>query len=303
MHTPRLPAHSASRLVVHQQPIRARMCGFGDKDRRPITPPPCIRLMVSDASTGKEIDYNEVDSTFFVLTVDLWNAEGDREVNLVRHSSAAPTVSISSSTTTSYPPPVDRPMFIPNNMVTFDPYGRAIPQQPNPYAPQMAAPQGYYQNAGVSPAGYPYGQNPYAPSQAPPQAPAPPASTASGMFTRNLIGSLSVNAFRLQDTEGKPGFWFVLQDLSVRTEGVFRLKMNFVDVGSGHNDNRLNTGRAPVLATCFSEPFQVYSAKKFPGVIESTPLSKAFAHQGIKIPIRKDGPKVANQSEYDNEDV
>lgn len=47
-------------------------------------------------------------------------------------------------------------------------------------------------------------------------------SPASGMFTRNLIGSLSVNAFKLVDTEGKTGFWFVLQDLSVRTEGFFR---------------------------------------------------------------------------------
>ena len=32
----------------------------------------------------------------------------------------------------------------------------------------------------------------------------------------------------------------------------------------------------------------MYSAKKFPGVCESTPLSKTFALQGIKIPIRKD---------------
>jgi hypothetical protein len=80
--------------------------------------------------------------------------------------------------------------------------------------------------------------------------------------------------------------------------------MNFVDVGSGQgNGNALNKGRAPVLATCFSEPFQVYSAKKFPGVIESTPLSKKFAQQGIKIPIRKDAPKLSNQSEYDADDV
>ena len=77
-----------------------------------------------------------------------------------------------------------------------------------------------------------------------------------------------------------------------------RLKMNFVDI-AGKN-NQINTGRAPVLATCFSDQFQVYSAKKYPGVIESTPLSKVFAAQGIKIPIRKDGPKpVANQAEYD----
>ena len=43
-----------------------------------------------------------------------------------------------------------------------------------------------------------------------------------GMFTRNLIGSLAAGAFRLSDTRGHLGIWFVLQDLSVRTEGSFR---------------------------------------------------------------------------------
>lgn len=43
-----------------------------------------------------------------------------------------------------------------------------------------------------------------------------------GMFTRNLIGSVAVSAFNLCDTEDKRGIWFVLQDLSVRTEGNFR---------------------------------------------------------------------------------
>lgn len=76
--------------------------------------------------------------------------------------------------------------------------------------------------------------------------------------------------------------------------------MNFVNVGDG---NKLNTGSAPVLASTFSDVFQVFSAKKFPGVIESTNLSKCFATQGIKIPIRKDGPKAAaNREEFENED-
>jgi len=191
------------------------------QDRRPITPPPCIRLIVSDAVTGQEIDANEVDSTFFVLTVDLWDSEGTREVNLVRHSSGAPTVSISSSTTTSYPPPPDRPqmsaMYAAMVPTQYDAYGRPMPQPayaaaPNYYAPQGAAP------------GYPYGgQHPYAQTPvAMPMAVAPPPTSATGMFTRNLIGSLTVNAFKLTDTEGKVGFWFVLQDLSVRTEGSFR---------------------------------------------------------------------------------
>jgi len=113
------------------------------------------------------------------------------------------------------------------------------------------------------------------------------------MFTRNLIGSLSASAFKLTDPDNKIGVWFILQDLSVRTEGAFRLKMNFVNVGGP--DGVVNTGSAPVLASAFSDVFHVFSAKKFPGVIESTNLSKCFATQGIKIPIRRDkgdGPEV-----------
>ena len=77
--------------------------------------------------------------------------------------------------------------------------------------------------------------------------------------------------------------------------------MNFVNVGNAAHPGSpatLNTGSAPVLASCFSQMFQVFSAKKFPGVIESTPLSKCFATQGIKIPIRKDGP---NRREDDDD--
>ena len=73
--------------------------------------------------------------------------------------------------------------------------------------------------------------------------------------------------------------------------------MNFVNVGTQPNRAQdspgpvVNTSTAPVLASVFSEVFQVFSAKKFPGMIESTSLSKCFALQGIKIPIRKDGIK------------
>ena len=74
-----------------------------------------------------------------------------------------------------------------------------------------------------------------------------------------------------------------------------RLKMNFVNVGKpgtppGSAMTTLHHGASPILASCFSSVLQVFSAKKFPGVIESTQLSKCFATQGIKIPIRKDGP-------------
>jgi len=91
-------------LDIAQQPDRARMCGFGDKDRRPITPPPCIRLCIIDESTNQDIDYTQIDSHHYILQVDLWNPEGTAAVNCVQHSNTSPSVSISMATTTSYPP-------------------------------------------------------------------------------------------------------------------------------------------------------------------------------------------------------
>jgi hypothetical protein len=83
--------------------------------------------------------------------------------------------------------------------------------------------------------------------------------------------------------------------------------MSFVNVGTPSSESPngvsvINHGNAPVLATVFSEPFQVFSAKKFPGVIESTTLSKCFALQGIKIPIRKDGVKGTRGRNNDDDD-
>jgi len=78
-----------------------------------------------------------------------------------------------------------------------------------------------------------------------------------------------------------------------------RLKMNFIDVGDPTASAGLNRAKCPVLAWSYSEPFQVYSAKKFPGVIESTPLSRSFAGQGIKIPIRKEGKSDKNEDDED----
>lgn len=47
--------------------------------------------------------------------------------------------------------------------------------------------------------------------------PPPPRHT----YTRTLVGPLSSNACRLLDEHRKPGIFFLFQDLSVRTEGMF----------------------------------------------------------------------------------
>ena len=75
---------------------------------------------------------------------------------------------------------------------------------------------------------YPHQQPAQGPLPTPDQLQPQGGTPASGMFTRNLIGSLTVSAFMLNDPEDKRGIWFVLQDLSVRTEGSFRYAYDFL---------------------------------------------------------------------------
>ena len=205
---------------------------------------------------------SEIDTSYFVLTVDLWSPDGTKEVNLVRHSATSP--SISATTSSSYPPPPTPPPSFPYgppmtqvHVGLTGPYQQQYPysqssgpegysttsppyqhshgsypvSQPPPHEMGSRAPASYY----TTPSGTPLASTNFyhggpVPGQGPLLSPAggslmptqDPRSMPSGMFTRNLIGSLCVSAFKLTDTEGVMGVWFILQDLSVRTEGQFR---------------------------------------------------------------------------------
>jgi len=312
--------------------------------------------MIFDPKTGKEIDYEYVlkihlhggaltcdskvvDLSRLVLNVDLWNLYGQREDNCVKHSSASP--SISSVTTTAYPPTVTStpttafPLQSYNvaNMPTYSSQTYSSPTSSAPASASSYGPSGD-QPYGRGGSSYPYGDprygsqypNGYAQVSQTPVHQLPPMSALDPLrrsrsstdmalpetkinMARNLIGSASSTAFKLTDDKGKVGLWFVLQDLSVRTEGWFRLKMNLFNLAEFNlaEDGSSNQSpspdllkEAPCLASCFSQPFKVYSAKRFPGVVETTSLSKIFAKQGIKIPIRKDG-KDGNQKRKKDE--
>ncbi|KAL0952514.1 hypothetical protein HGRIS_006776 [Hohenbuehelia grisea] len=99
--------------------------------------------------------------------------------------------------------------------------------------------------------------------------------------TRCTTGSVVSSLYHLKDSEhnNEDAGFFVFPDLSVRTEGSYRLKLSLFEV-VGNNVRHCKS--------IFSAPFYVYTAKKFPGMEESTPLSCSLADQGIKIRIRKD---------------
>ncbi|KAG0048569.1 hypothetical protein BGZ83_006477 [Gryganskiella cystojenkinii] len=117
---------------------------------------------------------------------------------------------------------------------------------------------------------------------------ATPGQSEPPKLTRILMGSLVVSPILLNNAEGVPGWYFSFPDLSIRTEGVYTLKFSLMRFGSFDFVNNEDGHASTLVAEEISQPFTVFSAKKFPGMTESTELSKAFAKQGLKIPIRND---------------
>ncbi|KAJ9665817.1 hypothetical protein H2201_004125 [Coniosporium apollinis] len=65
-------------LRVRQQPIAARACGFGERDRRVIDPPPIVQLIATDPRTGRP-DNDEMRYSLNVVHCTLWNADATQE--------------------------------------------------------------------------------------------------------------------------------------------------------------------------------------------------------------------------------
>ncbi|CAG8498537.1 22936_t:CDS:2 [Rhizophagus irregularis] len=97
--------------------------------------------------------------------------------------------------------------------------------------------------------------------------------------TRSTTGSVVSSLYHLKDIDNSDAGFFVFPDLSVRMEGTYRLKLSLFEI----------IGREVYhCKSIFSDIFIVYSAKRFPGMEESTFLSRSFADQGLKIRIRKE---------------
>lgn len=104
-----------------------------------------------------------------------------------------------------------------------------------------------------------------------------------------------------------PAAYFLFPDLSVRHEGWYRLSFNLYEATKDAEDFDIdrpaNNANLEVLTPqprpntqesmawrleVKSTPFQVYSAKKFPGLSESTEMSRIVADQGCRVRIRRD---------------
>ena len=72
------------RIQVRQQPAAARACGFGERDRRVIDPPPIVQLIVNDPPSPGGLSNNytpdaELRYPFNVVHCTLWNVDGNTD--------------------------------------------------------------------------------------------------------------------------------------------------------------------------------------------------------------------------------
>ncbi|ORZ20199.1 velvet factor-domain-containing protein [Absidia repens] len=103
---------------------------------------------------------------------------------------------------------------------------------------------------------------------------------------RTTAGTLVQSLYKLKDIDNNDGGFFVFADISVRLEGNYRLKFTLFEIVGEHVQR---------LVSVISNPFTVYSPKYFPGMSESSLLTRSFSDQGVRIRIRKDTRNTAKR--------
>ncbi|KAL2150818.1 hypothetical protein VTH82DRAFT_7381 [Thermothelomyces myriococcoides] len=104
----------------------------------------------------------------------------------------------------------------------------------------------------------------------------------------DLTGTLVSSLYSLKDTDNSQGGFFVFGDLSVRRVGTYRLAFILYEL-------RLAEKECWLLSRTVSDPFVVYATKTFPGLAESTFLTRSFSDQGVRLRLRKDSRSVSSK--------
>lgn len=69
------------RITVRQQPSAARSCGFGERDRRVIDPPPIVQLTIVDNTLTPEERAQELRRRFSVVHCSIWDERGVKDMS------------------------------------------------------------------------------------------------------------------------------------------------------------------------------------------------------------------------------
>jgi hypothetical protein len=107
----------------------------------------------------------------------------------------------------------------------------------------------------------------------------PPVTVLPQPSSASLLGTTVSSLHRLKDSNNHEGAFFVFGDLSAKAEGTFALQFNLYEVRSN---------QAFHIQSIVSDKFPVHGPKFFPGLNESTQLTRSFSDQGVRLRVRKE---------------
>ncbi|KAF9774249.1 hypothetical protein IL306_007786 [Fusarium sp. DS 682] len=68
------------RLLIRQQPEAARQCGFGERDRRTVDPPPIVQLLVEGPNLTMDEIKTHLRYPYYVVTCDVKDESGSLDI-------------------------------------------------------------------------------------------------------------------------------------------------------------------------------------------------------------------------------
>jgi hypothetical protein len=246
---------SRFRLHIRQQPVAARACAAGEKDRRPIDPPPILQLLAVDFDPESEDERAMMKDPRFTVGCFLYS---------VRHGPL--------SSSSDFPPGLPgadgrfQERLIHSTHViepsTGPPAIRAS-RESNVATPGQSQMRSVQVLSGRTYASPFYVSHEPDPDTAPGYPFSNPGG-CGGLQTRLAIA-------------GMPATFFIFADLSVRTAGIYRLQFRLMNWGAVLDTEMPQ----PILAEVWSDPFRVYSSKDFPGMRDSSLLTIKLRELGV----------------------
>ncbi|KAF9995121.1 hypothetical protein BGZ79_000093 [Entomortierella chlamydospora] len=277
-------------LEIVQQPLRARMCGFGDKDRRNVTPAPVLKL-VAKMQDGKIVSASHLSKQAFVVTADLWLEDEVTERNLVLISS------IPSSRTAAYS--LQQATLAQESQLVVDQLGihEHTPEGSSSYLSTTSSPvtaesssnasrmsiRNVIHDVGVGSAEdadtheeqeYHQDNDTYVEQDLRElrELSAATSQARMEMSTRNLVGQIAVSGQVAPGLDDEIShIWFAFSILSIRTEGFFKIRFCLTDL------MRIpEGGTSETICQVFSNTIHVQTPKKFEGTCGTLNMNTKF---------------------------
>ncbi|KAJ3173200.1 hypothetical protein HDU88_004661 [Geranomyces variabilis] len=308
-------------LVVRQQPQRARMSGYNHKDRRPVDPPPIDGQIEQTCDLGPPVlhsyghQYSSGSDAFLPHNLSYASSSADLPPRVPEPEPQQQQQQQQEQQQEQRQQQQQYQTFRQQEQQ------HASPTESSPHTERRTS-DSFFGDSSVASAsvGGPSPTDLRRPSSSDLHAPSsidlqPPSPTGSHQSTGDaylpplsfpiLLGSLVSACHILRGEDGVKGLYFVFPNIGLRTSGRFRLKFSLFIIETfdkaGNSNSPPSSAGAPNSATTkspyptpshtsrasvFSNPFQVYSPKRFPGMAASTALSRLFAQQGIRIHLR-----------------